>query len=99
MDIKALALKKHYSGSALVTNVSSMGVEDCFAPHVNFMNTNILMVICTPHDEVVVEDDKPVNKRMMNLNLTFDTRMCTSDEIAKAIETVKEVWNNPEKYL
>ncbi len=76
-----------------------MGVEDFYPPLVNFVNTNFLVTICTPHEEVVVEDDKPVNKRIININLTFDVTMCTSDEIAKAIETVKKVWNNPDKYL
>lgn len=50
----------------------SFPVEKGYPPHVEVCNTNFLMTLCYPSERVVVENDKPIIKKMFSVSLTFD---------------------------
>lgn len=95
VDFAPLKVKKHFLGSGVLTNVSKLDVEHVFAPHIDFGNTNLLMVITTPKDKAVVVDGKIVKRKMININLTFDQRMGSHYEVLESVKRATEVWNNP----
>ncbi len=99
LAIPALKVRKHHFGSAILTNISGMGVTDAYAPHIDFANTNMLMVICAPSERVVIVDGKPGIKKMMNLTITYDARISDGANLFKALDCVKDVWKNPQNYL
>ena len=56
MDFPPLKLKKNNFGSGILTNVSKSTCYEGYAPHIDFLNTNILMIILTPWKRVITEN-------------------------------------------
>ena len=52
----------------------------------------------TPFKEVVVEDDKPVVKEVMNVAFTFDHRYQKKEEFGKICSAFEKYMNDPESY-
>ena len=94
-----MKLKSENFGSGILTNVSHSICEEGYAPHIDYLNTNILMVINAPSKRVVVSDSKLCIKKILNITLTMDMRVSSLIDISTTIDTVKEVFNNPKKFL
>ena len=99
LDLKPLKIKKNHFGCGMVTNVVSLGVEDAYAPHINFAQTNLLMVICAPKDKVCSENGVIVVKRVMNVNLSFDERFSMGSDVLGVAKKIEGVFYHPEKYV
>lgn len=100
LDFKALRLKKYQFGNVVITNVTKMGINHVFAPLVNFTRSICIVVLCSPEDRVVVDENKEmVVKKMMNVNITFDHRYADAAAVQPVIKELKTVASNPEKML
>ena len=96
---EAVKVKKENFGSGILTNVSGFKFEDGYAPFIGFTSTIFLMVITSPINRVVVRDGKPVQRRTVHINMTFDQRFAEGNDVVEAVKTVTKVWNNPEEFF
>lgn len=67
-----MKVKANNFGSVCLTNTMAFPVEKGFPPHVEVCNTNFLLTLCYPSERVVVEEDKPVIKKMFSVAMDFD---------------------------
>lgn len=72
LDFKPLKMKPNNFGTVILTNTMTFPCEKGYPPHVEVCNSNFLMTICMPTERVIVEDDKPVIKKMLTVAFTFD---------------------------
>lgn len=56
IDVAPIKAYKNQFGSGVLTNVTGMNCKDVFAPHIDFCNTNFLMVITDAEERPVVEN-------------------------------------------
>jgi pyruvate/2-oxoglutarate dehydrogenase complex dihydrolipoamide acyltransferase (E2) component len=99
LSIKIFRVKKHSFGTILLTNVSEMKYYNSFAPLVNFTNAIMVTTICKPKDEVVVENDQMVIRKMLKLKITFDHRYADAASIHPTIKEIYRLAENPEDLL
>jgi hypothetical protein len=99
LSLKIFRVKKHSFGTILLTNITNMKYYNSFAPLVNFTNAIMVAVICKPKEEVVVENDNMVIRKMMNLKVTFDHRYADGATIHPMIKEIYRLAKNPEDLL
>lgn len=73
-------------------------VEKGFPPHVKICNTNFLITLCHPSERVVVENNKPVVKKIFSVAFDFNQSIGIGEDIVKAVQVMKEVFENPEQF-
>ena len=98
-SVKALKVREYEFGTGVLTNVTGFKFDEGFAPHIEFCNTNYLMVITNPRERAVVVDGKPSSKKIIYINMTFDQRYSEGEDVYEAVKRIREVWENPKNYL
>lgn len=53
LDANALGLKRNNFGGAVVTSVGSLGINDVYAPHCNFMHSPLFAAVCKCIDKPI----------------------------------------------
>ena len=100
INVPAFRVKKHAFGSIILTNVSKMNIKNTFAPLVNFSNSMMVAVICTPCLRPVVNENREiVVRKMVNFNVTFDHRFADGSQASQMISTIQEILKNPNSLL
>jgi pyruvate dehydrogenase E2 component (dihydrolipoamide acetyltransferase) len=80
-------------GTFTVSNVGMFGVT-AFTPIINPPEAAILGV-CSVEDELRLEGEKVVSRKIMGLSLTFDHRIVDGAEAAVFIKTLKDLLESP----
>lgn len=57
-----------------MTSLGSLGIEEAFVPHCNFMNVPVFVAIGKAKERAVVKDGKIEIAMVMNMNFTLDHR-------------------------
>ena len=99
LNIKTFRVKKHSFGTILLTNISHVKYYNSFAPLVNFLNAIMVVAICKPKDEVVVENDQMVIRKMIKVKITFDHRYADAATIHPTIKEIYRLAENPQDLL
>ena len=80
----------------MVTNVGSLGLDDCYAPLVPYGRTSaILAVSRIAHKPVVTQDGKIEARATLKLCCTADHRIIDGVHGAKLARVIREVFLNP----
>ncbi|MDR2739573.1 MAG: 2-oxo acid dehydrogenase subunit E2, partial [Treponema sp.] len=80
-------------GTFTVSNVGMFGVT-AFTPIINPPEAAILGV-CSVEDELRLEGEKTVSRKILGLSLTFDHRIVDGAEAAVFIKTLKDLLESP----
>jgi pyruvate dehydrogenase E2 component (dihydrolipoamide acetyltransferase) len=88
-----LKTEEMIGGTFTVSNVGMFGVT-AFTPIINPPEAAILGV-CSVEDELRLEGEKAVNRKIMGLSLTFDHRILDGAGAAVFIQTVKDLLESP----
>ncbi|GHV77319.1 dihydrolipoamide acetyltransferase component of pyruvate dehydrogenase complex [Spirochaetia bacterium] len=80
-------------GTFTVSNVGMYGIT-AFTPIINPPEAGILGV-CSVEDELRLEGEKVVSRKLMGLSLTFDHRIVDGAEAAVFIKTLKDLLESP----
>jgi len=99
MNIPALGVRPFPFGTAMVTSVGMLGVEQAFVPFTPFARVSLLLMIGQIVKKPVVVDDKIVIRRQITLTATIDHRFVDGTEAAKLAKRLKFLVENPTELL
>lgn len=84
-------------GSAMLTNVGSLGLDEAFAPLVPYSRVPLLIAAGAVQDKPVVRNGAVVVGKTIKLCATFDHRVIDGVHASHMSRTLKEIFANPEK--
>jgi len=96
ITIKPIGLKRFAFGSAVVTSVGMLGIEDAFATFTPFFHVPLLVLIGAIKNKPTVVDNQIVIRPMININVTADHRYIDGAEGGRLIKLVERLFENPE---
>ena len=98
LSIPALAVEKNAFGSALLTNVSGFDIKEVYGPLCPFTRNICTIVLCAPELRPTVIEGKIEIRKKLNVMVTFDHRYQDGSGVPLMLNSMREVWYNPQKY-
>jgi pyruvate dehydrogenase E2 component (dihydrolipoamide acetyltransferase) len=95
LNLKFLGIPQDAFGSAMVTNIGSLGLEEAYVPLVPYSHVPLLLAMGAVKDVPVVENGEIVAGKTMTLYATFDHRVLDGAHAAKMVSIVKRWLENP----
>lgn len=86
-------------GSIMITNISSLGLEQAFVPLVPYSRVPMLISMGPVLDEPIVENGAIVIGKQMKLYVTFDHRLLDGSHAAAMSNVLKRCFAQPETYF
>jgi pyruvate/2-oxoglutarate dehydrogenase complex dihydrolipoamide acyltransferase (E2) component len=86
-------------GSAMVTNIGSIGLDMAFAPLVPYSRVPLLIAVGAVREMPFVRNGQVVAVPAMRLCATFDHRLIDGVHGAHMYKTIQKIFANPEKEL
>lgn len=99
LNLTLFGLPKDPFGSAMITNVGSLGIEQAWAPLVPYSRVPLLIVIGAIREKPWVEKGEVVVRPVMNIGVTFDHRFMDGVHASIMAKKFKEFFADPEKYF
>jgi pyruvate/2-oxoglutarate dehydrogenase complex dihydrolipoamide acyltransferase (E2) component len=99
LDLRFAGVPKDPFGSAMVTNVGSLGLEEAYVPLVPYSRVPLLVAVGSVQEEAVVEDGKIVVGKVLRCFATFDHRVLDGMHAARMCKTLRAVFDDPEAHL
>jgi hypothetical protein len=90
-----LGLAKDRFGSAMITNIGALGIENAFIPLSPYSRCPLIIGIGKPRRIPVVQDDKVVPADSVILTFTFDHRYADGAHGSHLIRRFKKVFTEP----
>jgi pyruvate/2-oxoglutarate dehydrogenase complex dihydrolipoamide acyltransferase (E2) component len=94
-DMTWAGMPRDAFGSAIITNVGSLGLDTAYVPLVPYTRVPIFIAPGAVKDAAVVEDGKVVVGKVMNLNASFDHRFIDGFHASILANTLREMLENP----
>lgn len=99
LDLRWAGVPRDPFGSAMVTNIGSLGLEAAYVPLVPYSRVPLLIALGAVQDEPVVEDGRVVPGRVLRAYATFDHRVLDGVHAARMSKTLRRIFADPEKEL
>ncbi len=94
-DMTWAGMPKDAFGSAIITNVGSLGLDTAYVPLVPYTRVPIFIAPGAIKDAPVVENGKVVPGKLMNVNASFDHRFIDGFHASILANTFREMLENP----
>ncbi|CAN5421823.1 hypothetical protein BH09MYX1_BH09MYX1_18570 [soil metagenome] len=95
LDLRFAGVPKDPFGSAMVTNIGSLGLEEAYVPLVPYSHVPLLIAVGTVQDEAVVEDGKVVVGKVLRACATFDHRVLDGMHASRMAKTITAIFADP----
>ncbi|MBU8897530.1 2-oxo acid dehydrogenase [Corallococcus sp. H22C18031201] len=95
LDLRRLGMPKDAFGSAIITNVGSLGLDTAYVPLAPYTRVPIFIAPGAVKEVPVVEDGRVVPGKVMNINATFDHRFIDGFHAGVLANTMREMLENP----
>lgn len=95
LDLRALGVPRDPFGSAMITNIGSLGLETAYVPLVPYSRVPILLAVGAVKDEPVVEAGAVVPGKVMRVHATFDHRLIDGFHAAIMSRVLREWLESP----
>lgn len=95
LGIPAFGQKKHPFGSAIITSVGMLGVDEGFAPPTPFARVPLYVLVTTVRDEVLAINGKPEVRPCVVITATLDHRFVDGYQAATVSNAFREIFDNP----
>jgi len=95
VSVPALGLEGYPFGTAIVTNVGGMGLDEAYAPPTPFAYCGVLVLVGAVRDRPAVVNGEFVSIPEMNLMVTIDHRLIDGAHLARANKRIKAIFANP----
>jgi pyruvate/2-oxoglutarate dehydrogenase complex dihydrolipoamide acyltransferase (E2) component len=95
LDMTWAGMPRDAFGSAIITNVGSLGLDTAYVPLVPYTRVPIFIAPGAIKDAAVVEDGKVVPGKIMNVNASFDHRFIDGFHAGILATTLREMLENP----
>jgi pyruvate dehydrogenase E2 component (dihydrolipoamide acetyltransferase) len=96
LDLRWAGVPKDAFGSAMVTNVGSLGLEEAYVPLLAYSRVPLLVAVGAVREEPVVEDGQVVVGRVLRCFATFDHRVLDGVHAAHMARTLRRVFADPD---
>jgi len=94
----AFGMPKDRFGSAMITNIGALGIENAFVPLSPYSRCPLLIAVGKPTMAPVVQGDKVAVGQSVTLTFTFDHRHADGAHGAHLIRRFKKIFTNPAAY-
>ncbi|QRK05033.1 2-oxo acid dehydrogenase subunit E2 [Archangium violaceum] len=95
LDMRWAGMPRDAFGSAIITNVGSLGLDTAYVPLVPYTRVPIFIAPGAIKDAAVVENGKVVAGKIMNVNASFDHRFIDGFHASVLANTLREMLENP----
>lgn len=95
LDLRWAGIPRDAFGSAMVTNVGSLGLEEAFVPLVPYSRVPLVVAVGALREEAVVENGKIVVGHVLRCFATIDHRVLDGMHAAHMAKTVKRIFEDP----
>ncbi|QRO00813.1 2-oxo acid dehydrogenase subunit E2 [Archangium violaceum] len=95
LDMTWAGMPRDAFGSAIITNVGSLGLDTAYVPLVPYTRVPIFIAPGAIKDAAVVENGKVVPGKIMNVNASFDHRFIDGFHAGILATTLREMLENP----
>lgn len=99
LDLSKFGLPKDPFGSAMITNVGSLGIDVAWAPLCPYSRVPLLLTIGAMQDKVIAVNGAPVVRPVISIGVTFDHRFMDGVHAAEMSREFKKYFSQPEKYF
>ncbi|MFO0686844.1 MAG: 2-oxo acid dehydrogenase subunit E2 [Sandaracinus sp.] len=99
LDLRWAGIPSDPFGSAMVTNIGSLGLEEAYVPLVPYSHVPLLIALGAVKEEPVVEGGEIRVGKVLRAFATFDHRVLDGMHAAKMSKTLKRIFDDPEKEL
>jgi pyruvate/2-oxoglutarate dehydrogenase complex dihydrolipoamide acyltransferase (E2) component len=99
LDLKWAGVPRDPFGSAMVTNIGSLGLEEAYVPLVPYSKVPLLVALGAVQEEAVVEDGKIVVGKVLRCFATFDHRVLDGMHAAHMCRTLRAIFEDPEAHF
>ncbi len=96
LDLRFLGIPKDPFGSAMITNIGSLGLEEAYAPLVPYSRVPIVVAMGAVVDAPVVDNGAVRIGKVMRLCATFDHRVLDGSHAARMVKVVRKCFEDPE---
>jgi pyruvate/2-oxoglutarate dehydrogenase complex dihydrolipoamide acyltransferase (E2) component len=96
LDLRWAGVPRDAFGSAMVTNIGSLGLDEAYVPLVPYSRIPLLIAVGAVKEEAVVVDGAVVPKKMLKCCATFDHRVLDGAHAAKMSKTLRRIFDDPE---
>ncbi|HEY3448672.1 MAG TPA: 2-oxo acid dehydrogenase subunit E2 [Myxococcales bacterium] len=95
LDLRRLGIPKDPFGSAMVTNVGSLGLDVAYVPVVPYSRVPLLLAIGAVKEAAVVEGGQIQIAKVMTINATFDHRIIDGFHASVMSRVLREWLEHP----
>ncbi len=97
VNLPGLGLEAFPFGSAVITSVGMMGLDEGFAPPTPFANVPLLVLVGAVREVPVVRDGQIVAAKQLTITATIDHRFIDGFQGAVLAKAVRDVFARPEQ--
>lgn len=97
LDLTWLGLKPDPFGSAMITSVGMLGIDNGLAPLISLYKVPLIVVVGAVREKPAVVDGQVVPRLMMTISGSFDHRFIDGAHAARLIAAARRRIENPEK--
>lgn len=95
LDLRFAGVPRDAFGSAMVTNIGSLGLEEGYVPLVPYSRVPLLLAVGAIQREAIVDGDTIVPGQVLRVFATFDHRVLDGMHAAKMAKTLKRLFDDP----
>lgn len=95
LDLRWAGVPKDPFGSAMVTNIGSIGLEEAYAPLVPYSRVPLLVSMGAVVDAPIVDDGQVRVGKTMRIFATFDHRILDGSHAARMVKILKAWFEHP----
>ena len=96
LDLRWAGVPRDAFGSAMVTNIGSLGLEEGYGPLVPYSRVPLLIALGAIQDEPVVQDGQVVIAKVLRCYATFDHRVLDGMHAVGMVKSLKKTFDDPE---
>jgi len=95
LELVSLGVRPYLFGSAMVTSVGMLGVEQAFVPFTPWAHVPLLVMVGAITPKAIVEEGKIVARRRIGLTCTLDHRFVDGTEAARLSRRMRHLVEHP----
>jgi hypothetical protein len=99
LDLRRLGVPRDAFGSAMITNIGSLGLESAFAPLIPYSRVPLILALGAVEDTPVVDGDRVVPGKTMRVCATFDHRLLDGAHAARMARVLRAPLRRPVRSL
>jgi pyruvate dehydrogenase E2 component (dihydrolipoamide acetyltransferase) len=96
LDMRWAGVPRDAFGSAMVTNIGSLGLEEGYVPLVPYSRVPLVLALGAIHEEAIVQDGTVAVGTVLRCFATFDHRVLDGMHAARMAKTLKKIFEDPE---